>query len=157
MFPLLPNTSQAEHPGELPTYVYKPSSITTAENITDTTEASISLCSECTGKVPKLSSCQIITTLAVEGAPIYTETPPPLLFDLALVTVLCRLVVRVYCQTYCTKQYSIFTRSMHFPIVWCAVDIQFAACSLTTILQSTILKFSGWVSMAIGMGWRVAN
>ena len=29
-------------------------------------------------------------------------------------------------------------QSMHFPIVWCAVYIHFATCSLTTNLQSTI-------------------
>ena len=58
--------------------------------------------------------------------------------------VLCRLVVRVHCQSHCTKQYSVvqcrvfLPQSMHFPIVWCAVYIHFAACSLTTNLQSTI-------------------
>ena len=57
---------------------------------------------------------------------------------------LCRLVVRVHCQPNCTKQYSavqcrVFSpQSMHFPIVWCAVYIHFAACSLTTNLQSTV-------------------
>ena len=63
--------------------------------------------------------------------------------------VLCRLVVRVHCQPHCTKQYSVVQcrvfspQSMHFPIVWCAVYIHFAACSLTTNLQSTILADSG--------------
>ena len=58
--------------------------------------------------------------------------------------VLCRLVVRVHCQPHCTKQYSVVQcrvfspQSMHFPIVWCLVYIHFAACSLTTNLQSTI-------------------
>ena len=32
---------------------------------------------------------------------------------------------------------------MHFPIVWCVVYIHFAACSLTTNLQSTILQGEG--------------
>jgi hypothetical protein len=44
-----------------------------------------------------------------------------------------RLVVRVHCQSPCTKQYSVVQcrvfspQSMHFPIVRCAVDIRFAA------------------------------
>ena len=43
----------------------------------------------------------------------------------------------VYCKPHCTKQYSVVQcrvfspQSMHFPIVWCAVYIHFAACSLT--------------------------
>ena len=58
--------------------------------------------------------------------------------------VLCRLVVRVHCKPHCTKQYSVVQcrvfppQSMLFPIVWCVVYIHFAACSLTTNLQSTI-------------------
>ena len=62
----------------------------------------------------------------------------------SIAIVLCRLVVRVHCQPHCTKQYSVVQcrvfspQNMHFPIVWCAVYIHFAACSLTTNLQSTI-------------------
>ena len=47
----------------------------------------------------------------------------------------------------CGPMWSIFTSSMHFPIVWCAVYIHFAACSLTTNLQSTIQCFASWLSM----------
>ena len=36
-----------------------------------------------------------------------------------------------------------WSQSMHFPIVWCAVYIHFAACSLTTNLQSTIWLILG--------------
>ena len=62
---------------------------------------------------------------------------------------LCRLVVRVHCQPHCTKQYSVVQcrvfspQSMDIPIVWCVVYIHFAACSLTTNLQSTIQIIGG--------------
>ena len=65
--------------------------------------------------------------------------------------VLCRLVVRVHCQPHCTKQYSVVQcrvfspQSMDIPIVWCVVYIHFAACSLTTNLQSTIVLLAGAV------------
>ena len=70
--------------------------------------------------------------------------------------VLCRLVVRVHCKPHCTKQHSVVQcrvfspQNMHFPIVWCVVYIHFAACSLTTNLQSTILlNYFVWPGMLI--------
>jgi hypothetical protein len=61
---------------------------------------------------------------------------------------LCRLVDRVHSQSLCTKQYSVVQcrvfspQSMHYPIVWCAVYIHFAPCSLSTNLQSAILDLT---------------
>jgi hypothetical protein len=57
--------------------------------------------------------------------------------------VLCRLVVRVLCQSPCTTQYSVVQCGVLSPQVCIsllcgAVYIRFAACSLTTNLQSTI-------------------
>jgi hypothetical protein len=69
-----------------------------------------------------------------------------------LANTVCK-VTRLYCafqSALCTTPYSVVQcrvfspQCMHFPIVWCAVYIHFAACSLTTNLQSTIPNFT-WV------------
>jgi hypothetical protein len=66
--------------------------------------------------------------------------------------VLCRLVVRVHLAQNNTL-WSNVEYSHHkvyaFPFVWCAVYIHFAACSLTTNLQSTIVVLHSF----IGSSW----